>query len=125
KAKLRRAARGFEDDVGALKWNELADEDRGEGVTWFPARREHVVLCADETDLDRSVRQLREEPGLRIGVRDDDIGARKRMPVDALEDSRGHGPRLETCAVGNEGVCKRHERVEDDRPAAGRAPGGR
>ncbi len=57
-------------------------------------------------------------------VRDDEVGGSERVPVDRCERPRRHGTGPEAPSVGNEGVGQRDQRVEDDGPIAGRAPGG-
>ena len=63
---------------------------------------------------------MREEPGLRIGVGNDEIGRVERATVDGLEHACNRRTGAKTRAVGDQRVGEGDERVEHDRPSARR-----
>ena len=68
---------------------------------------------------------LAEERGVRLRVGDDEVGRAEGGLVDGAHDAGGGRARPEPPAVADERVVERDERVEDDRPPARDAPGGR
>ena len=59
---------------------------------------------------------------MRIRVRDDEVGAPKRAPVDRAQRPRGERAAPKPAAVLDERVRERDERVEDDGSPARRPP---
>ena len=59
------------------------------GASRLRAGPKEPILGADEAHLDPVVREpelLTEEPGVSLGVRDDDIGSTEGPPVDEVHD---------------------------------------
>ena len=110
-----------------MERDQLAHEQRLERRLGFPARAEDALLGADEADREPVAGELctlGEELGVGRRVGDHAIGCAKRAPVDRRERTPGERTGREAPPVVDEGVEERDERVEDDRPAAGRIPRG-
>ena len=122
---LGRESCRLEDRLEAVQRDQLADEERGERLFRLPARPKHALLCPDEADLEPVARQpgqIGEELGVRVRVRDDEVGAPQRPPVDRAKRPRGKRAAPKPAAVLDQRVRERDERVEDDGSPARRAP---
>ena len=107
--------------------DQLADEERLEGLLGLPAGAEDPLLGADEADLDffrREASELGQKRCVRLGVGDDEVGRAERVAVDRLERASGKRFRPEAPAIPHKRVVERDERVEDDRSAGRNSPGG-
>src|SRR3989440_3062854 len=97
-AKLGRKARRLEHDAYSLERDQLADEQHREWFLRPPPGREEALLRSDEAHVDGSVGELCEEPGLRVGVGNDEIGGAERATVDELEHACDRRAGAKTCA---------------------------
>jgi hypothetical protein len=114
-----------QDRLQAVERDELADEQDAERLRRMPAGPEERLVRAHERDRDTLGEQperVPKERGVRLGVRDDEVGGAKGACVDRPQHGACRRAPTEASAVAHERVVQRDERVEDDRPAARDAP---
>ena len=124
---LGRELGGREDRLEPVERDQLADEEGVERLRRMPAGPEEGLVGADEGDRDALVGEpehAAEERGVRLRVRDHEVGGAEGGLVDGAHDAGGGRPRPEPPPVADERVVQRDEWVEDDRPPPGDAAGG-
>jgi len=104
---LRSLPRRLEDRLHPLQRDQLADEERDEAVRRRPARLEEPVLRADEGNGHVGEPcETGEEPRVRCGIRDDNVGGAKCAAVDGFEDARCKRARAEPPSVADQRVSE-------------------